>query len=261
MKSYQLPSKSRLDKKLPKLTGDREMKSHRSGKSQLADSRMFTLIELMIVIAIIAILAAMLLPVLNKAREKGKAISCVNNLKQFGNAIVLYVDDNNGWMPVSETDKKLWDWQLHSYLNYDWANKSNKTSFSIFHCPGGKPNSSFSPYESRGYGYNMYLGRNTHSPLKIVKMQTPTIFVSMGDFRVNSREDESFVGGGTNNYPWIKLADPTHTAFRHFGKMNVLFGDNHVEPKERFTPTSKIPNNTRWKNNHGIYKNGVFIAD
>ena len=59
----------------------------------------FTLIELLVVIGIIAILAAMLLPVVSRAKESGRRIVCINNLKQLRLALGMYADDNDGQFP------------------------------------------------------------------------------------------------------------------------------------------------------------------
>ena len=63
-------------------------------------TKRFTLIELLVVIAIIGILASMLLPVLNQAREKAKAISCTNNLKQNIMLMNMYANNYNAIMPT-----------------------------------------------------------------------------------------------------------------------------------------------------------------
>src|SRR5687768_18479731 len=69
----------------------------------------FTLIELLVVIGIIGILAGLLLPALSKARERGRAVKCMNNAKQVGLAFQLYVDDHELIPPGRIAGFTQWD--------------------------------------------------------------------------------------------------------------------------------------------------------
>jgi prepilin-type N-terminal cleavage/methylation domain-containing protein len=71
-----------------------------------ANKRAFTLIELLVVIAIIAILASMLLPALSRTKQSARRIVCVNHLKQLALATVMYVMDNDGYYPSSNSPDK-----------------------------------------------------------------------------------------------------------------------------------------------------------
>ena len=64
--------------------------------------RKFTLIELLVVVAVIGILVSLLMPSLGKAREKARRAVCLSNLKQFGVAITIYSNNNDGFAPYHQ---------------------------------------------------------------------------------------------------------------------------------------------------------------
>src|SRR5205814_1703304 len=77
-----------------------EQQVHRIRERQMSKRvAAFTLVELLVVIAIIAVLIAILLPALSRARVQAVSVQCMNNLKQIGNAAMLYANENKGWLP------------------------------------------------------------------------------------------------------------------------------------------------------------------
>lgn len=79
------------------------------------DKRGFTLIELLVVIAIIAILAAILFPVFAKARKQARKTMCLNNCKQIGTGVMMYVQDYDETYPPAQWHMELPTWASPTY--------------------------------------------------------------------------------------------------------------------------------------------------
>ncbi len=111
------------------------MKRKRSAFSRKGTLKSFTLIELLIVVAIIAILAGILLPALNSARRKAESINCLSRLKQLGLGYVQYESDNDGFYPASWDDSvgKYYSYHLSPYLRSTMEDR-----YTLIRCPAWK---------------------------------------------------------------------------------------------------------------------------
>jgi prepilin-type N-terminal cleavage/methylation domain-containing protein/prepilin-type processing-associated H-X9-DG protein len=93
--------------------------------TDLRERRAFTLLELLVVIAIIAILAALLLPVLSAAKKKAAQSTCINNEKQLGLGMQIYVNDNGDIFPGIAS-------RLYGYHTEDWIYWRTNTIYPQF---------------------------------------------------------------------------------------------------------------------------------
>lgn len=195
-------------------------------------NELFTLIELLIVIAIIAILASMLLPALGKARSMSKQVKCASNLKQIGLGVMSYSNDYNNWLLVciksDIPDGVAWKREIGDYIGVNYINASNtdkRYTEGVFLCPEWKPTYENLPINGGGYGWNYnwagYIENDTGRPRKkLTGIEIPSETILIGD------TSDSVTGAEMPRLFWPGTGKVG--GYRHGRGLNFLWADFHV---------------------------------
>ncbi|RRJ98215.1 prepilin-type N-terminal cleavage/methylation domain-containing protein [Opitutaceae bacterium TAV4] len=203
----------------------------------------FTLIELLTVIAIIGILAAIIIPTVGKVRETAKAASCLSNIRQLGLSLILYAEQNRGQLPgpiikiEGLTKDQYWDYaalSMFTQAKSDGTIDYNK----IIHCPSDnvarsgenadKPRSySYSPVmcnlgggpgADAEYGIP-FLAANTG--IRLDRISSPSRMAMLQEFRADA--------SATNNYNQGNHAIQWKAEAFHSEGINLAFADGRAQ--------------------------------
>lgn len=220
--------------------------------------RGFSLVELLVVIALIAILASLLLPALRGARQCAVAARCASNLRQFGLAAQMYWDDHEGmafryrggaandgdlfwfgWLQRGDeghrrfdpTPGVLWPYLANRQTAVCAALRSYGSDFKA-KAAGG----------TGGYGYNLALAAPAdHPPVRIASINNPAECVVFAD----AAQINDFQAPASPEHPlleefyYVSPNEPT-AHFRHRLRCNLAFADGHAAP-QRPMPDSWDP--------------------
>lgn len=204
----------------------------------------FTLLELLVVISIIALLAGLLFPVLNKVQESKEATVCSSNLRQIGVGLTTYAADHNGYFPLSggvipydktgtNVASQGWTQQIEKYIGVTGTNTK------IYTCPSGAkllPENKPYSYFMGCFGATMAAVAEgpgaTRQPLYLNKIQYPSKYILAGDIICAGKFSANDTDKDDNN-DWNPAFSGT-IAKIHNGKSNILFVDGHIAAFDKF---------------------------
>jgi prepilin-type processing-associated H-X9-DG protein/prepilin-type N-terminal cleavage/methylation domain-containing protein len=220
-----------------------------------------TLVELLVVVAVVSLLAGLLLPALGRSKAGARRVQCVGNLRQLGLAVQMYWDENEGnafrYRGASTNGGDLY-WFGWLERGAEGSRRFDATQGALFPYLGGRGvevcpslNTAMASFKrkasgsSYGYGYNLEFSPPAkEAPLKVSQVQQPSGTVVLADAaQVNTfQPPASPQNPMLEEFYYLSLHEPT-AHFRHDGLANAVFCDGHVgrETPEPGSVDSRLP--------------------